>query len=107
MNTEEQSSPSWPKGVPQNLTGYEVPLFKILDETAANYPNQVYTVFQGAARTFRDVKDAADKVAGFLHSKGVKKGDRVLFSKYAGNEIEVDGKERIIMREDEILAIVG
>ena len=37
----------------------------------------------------------------------VKKGDRVLFSKYAGSEIKLDGKEHIFMREDDILAILN
>ena len=36
----------------------------------------------------------------------VKKGDRVLFGKYAGNEINIDGVEHLIMREDDIIAIV-
>jgi chaperonin GroES len=35
----------------------------------------------------------------------VKKSDRVLFGKYAGNEIKIDGVEHLIMREDDILAI--
>lgn len=37
----------------------------------------------------------------------VKKNDRVLFGKYAGNEIKLDGVEHIIMQEDDILAVVG
>jgi chaperonin GroES len=37
----------------------------------------------------------------------VKKNDRVLFGKYAGNEIKIDGVEHLIMQEDDILAIVG
>jgi chaperonin GroES len=36
----------------------------------------------------------------------VKKGDTVLFAKYAGNEIKIDGEEHLIMREEDILAIV-
>ena len=36
----------------------------------------------------------------------VKKGDRVLFGKYAGNEIKIDGVEHLIMHEDDILAIL-
>jgi len=36
----------------------------------------------------------------------VKAGDLVLFSKYAGNEIKIDGEEHLIMREDDILAII-
>jgi chaperonin GroES len=49
--------------------------------------------------------------AGKMNEKGkrvpldVKKGDRVLFGKYAGNEIKIDGVEHLIMREDDILAI--
>jgi len=50
--------------------------------------------------------------AGKLEENGkripldVKKGDRVLFSKYAGNEIKVEGEEHLIVREDDILGIV-
>jgi chaperonin GroES len=36
----------------------------------------------------------------------VKKGDRVLFGKYAGTEIKIDGEELLIMREDDIIAIM-
>jgi chaperonin GroES len=36
----------------------------------------------------------------------VKKGDKVLFGKYAGTEINIDGEEHLIMREDDIIAIV-
>ena len=50
---------------------------------------------------------------GRLDEKGnriameVKKGDRVLFSRYAGTEIKVSGEERLIMKEDDILAILN
>jgi len=37
----------------------------------------------------------------------VKAGDRVLFGKYSGSEIKLDGEEFIIMREDEILGIIN
>jgi chaperonin GroES len=36
----------------------------------------------------------------------VKKGDKVLFGKYAGTEIQVEGEEHLIMREDDIIAII-
>ena len=36
----------------------------------------------------------------------VKKGDRVLFSKYAGTEVKLEGEEHLIMREDDILGII-
>ena len=37
---------------------------------------------------------------------GVKNGDRVLFSRYAGTEIKIDGVEHLFMREDDILAVI-
>jgi chaperonin GroES len=37
----------------------------------------------------------------------VKPGDRILFGKYSGTEIEIDGEEVLIVREDEVLAIMG
>lgn len=37
----------------------------------------------------------------------VKTGDRVLIGKYSGSEIKIDGEELVILREDEILAVVG
>ncbi len=43
---------------------------------------------------------------GKIQKLDVKKGDRVLFSKYAGTEITVEGEERLILREDDVLGIV-
>lgn len=37
----------------------------------------------------------------------VKEGDRILFGKYAGNEIKIDGEELLIMREEEVLGILS
>jgi len=36
----------------------------------------------------------------------VKKGDKILFSKYSGSEINVEGAEHLIMREDDVLAVI-
>ncbi len=36
----------------------------------------------------------------------VKAGDKILFGKYAGTEIQIDGEEHLIMREDDIIAVV-
>jgi chaperonin GroES len=43
---------------------------------------------------------------GALQALEVKKGDRVLFGKYSGNEIKIDGKEHLILKEDEILGVI-
>jgi len=43
--------------------------------------------------------------SGEIAKPGVKKGDRILFSKYAGTDVNVDGDEHIIIREDDVLAV--
>ncbi|HUV78831.1 MAG TPA: co-chaperone GroES [Desulfobacterales bacterium] len=49
---------------------------------------------------------------GKLSEKGnrialeVKKGDRILFGKYSGNEVKVEGEEYLIMREDDVLGVI-
>ena len=70
-------APNWPEDVPHEITGYEKPLYSILDESASNYPDQVYTIFNDATRTYAQVKDTADRIANFLASRGIQKGDRV------------------------------
>ncbi len=42
---------------------------------------------------------------GKVHPLDVKKGDRVLFSKYAGTEINIEGEEHLIIREDDVLGV--
>lgn len=47
------------------------------------------------------------KIAGGkTHTFSIKKGDRVLFGKYAGDEVKIEGKEYKIMKEEEILGIL-
>ena len=43
---------------------------------------------------------------GQVRALDVKKGDRVLFGKYSGSEIKVDGVDHVILREDEILGVI-
>ena len=47
------------------------------------------------------------RVDGYVQEIYVKAGDRVLFGKYSGSEIKLDGEELLIMREDEILGIIA
>lgn len=44
---------------------------------------------------------------GELIPMGVKVGDRVLFGKWSGTEVKIDGEEYLVLREDEILAVLG
>ena len=69
----------------------------IIPDSAKEKPQEGKVIAVGAGKLDEDGKRI---------SLDVKKGDRVLFSKYAGNEIIIDGVEHLIMREDDILAIV-
>ena len=75
MTATTWPTPKWPEDVPHDISGYEKPLFSILDESAASYPDLVYTVFNDATRTYAQVKDTADRIAHFLASHGIQKGD--------------------------------
>ncbi len=43
---------------------------------------------------------------GNVRAPSVKKGDRILFGKYSGSEIKLDGKEYVIMREEDVMAVL-
>ena len=68
-----------------------------IPDTAKEKPIQGQVVAVGNGKR----NDKGDAVA-----LEVKMNDRVLFGKYSGTEIKLDGEERVILREDEILAIV-
>ncbi len=69
----------------------------IIPDTAKEKPQQGSVVAAGDGR----IGENGSRIA-----LEVKVGDRVLFSKYAGTEIKVEGEELLIMREDDILAVV-
>jgi long-chain acyl-CoA synthetase len=77
MADERWPTSNWPEGVAHDISGYDKPLFEVLDEAAREYPNLTYTLFNGAGRTFTQVKETADRIAHFLAARGIKKGDRV------------------------------
>jgi chaperonin GroES len=69
----------------------------IIPDTAKEKPQQGRVIAVGKGKVTED-----GKVLGM----DVKVGDRVLFGKYAGNEIKIDGKEYLMMREDDILGVI-
>jgi chaperonin GroES len=52
------------------------------------------------------VGDGKIKEDGTKIPMQIKKGDRVLFAKYGGTEIKIDGEEHLMMREDDVLAVI-
>ena len=44
--------------------------------------------------------------SGEIRPLDVKKGDRIVFGKYSGNEVKVDGKEYLVLREDDIMGVI-
>ena len=64
--------------VPPHLTYPRIPLYSLLDETAAKYPASPCTNFFGKRLTYREIKELSDRLAASLRRMGVPKGDRVV-----------------------------
>ncbi len=45
-------------------------------------------------------------VSGEIRALDIKAGDKVLFGKYSGTEVKVDGEELLVMKEDDIMAVI-
>ena len=69
----------------------------IIPDTAKEKPQQGKVIAAGAGK----VKDDGKRTP-----LDVKAGDLILFGKYSGQEIKLDGEEYLIMREDEVLAVI-
>jgi chaperonin GroES len=69
----------------------------IIPDTAKEKPMEGLVISVGKGKTADD---------GKLIKPDVKAGDRILFGKYSGNEVKIDGVELLIMREDDILGIL-
>ena len=69
----------------------------IIPDTAKEKPQEAKVIAVGTGR----VTDA-----GKLVALEVKKGDRVLFGKYSGSEVTIEGEEHLIIREEDVLAIL-
>jgi len=70
----------------------------IIPDTAKEKPQEGEIVALGTGK-----RDEDGKIIDFT----VKKGDKVLISKYGGTEIKIEGDNYLIMREDDILGIIG
>ncbi len=68
----------------------------IIPDTAKEKPQEGKVIAVGAGK----VNDSGERIP-----LTVKKNDRVLFTKYGGTEIKIDGVEHLILREDDILAV--
>ena len=69
----------------------------IIPDTAKEKPQQGKVIAAGKGKILE---------TGKVNPLTVKKGDRILFGKYAGTDIKIEGEEHLIMREDDILGII-
>ena len=69
----------------------------IIPDTAKEKPQEAKVVAVGAGKIGDD---------GKRQPMSVKAGDRVLFGKYSGSEVKIDGEEHLIIREEDVLAIL-
>ena len=68
-----------------------------IPDTANEKPMEAMVVAVGNGKIQED---------GSLRKLEVKAGDKILFSKYSGNEIKIDGTDHLILREDDVLAVL-
>jgi chaperonin GroES len=69
----------------------------VLPDTAKEKPRRGKVIAVGTGRRLKD---------GSLQPLEVRKGDEVLFTSYAGDEVKTDAKELLLMREEDILAVI-
>ena len=69
----------------------------VIPDTATEKPIRGKVVATGRGKLLDD---------GSVRALDVKAGDKVLFGKYSGTEIKVDGEELLVMREDDIMAVI-
>jgi chaperonin GroES len=69
----------------------------IIPDTATEKPIQGKVIAVGNCKILED---------GSVRKLDVKVGDKVLFGKYGGTEVKVDGEELLVMREDDIMAVI-
>ena len=70
----------------------------IIPDTAKEKPVEGLVIAVGNGKPLKD---------GKVRPLDVKPGDRILFGKYSGTEVKLDGEDHIIMREDDLLAVLG
>jgi chaperonin GroES len=69
----------------------------IIPDSAKEKPMEGKVIAVGKGKLLED---------GKVHALDVKAGDRILFGKYAGTEVKINGEEHLIMREDDILGVI-
>jgi chaperonin GroES len=69
----------------------------VIPDTAAEKPMQGKIVAVGKGKILED---------GKVRPLDVKVGDKILFGKYSGNEVKVDGEELVVMREEDVMAVI-
>jgi chaperonin GroES len=69
----------------------------VIPDTAAEKPIRGKVVAVGKGKVLED---------GKVRPLDVKVGDRILFGKYGGNEVKVDGEELLVLREEDIMAVI-
>ena len=68
-----------------------------IPDTAKEKPVEGTVIAAGNGKILED---------GSVRKLDVKEGDRILFGKYSGNEVKIDGEEHLILREDEVLGVI-
>ena len=89
------------------MTLKKLTLPELLKNSCSKFSKNLSLNFVASGKkTYQDLYNEVVSIANHLLHLGVKKGDKVVVSKYAGTEVKYEGEEYIILREEDILAIV-
>ena len=69
----------------------------VIPDTASEKPTEGEVIATGSGRILD---------SGEVHSLDVKAGDRILFGTYSGTEVKLNGEEFLVMREDDVMAVI-
>ena len=69
----------------------------VIPDTAAEKPDTGEVVAVGTGKLLED---------GKVRPLDLKKGDKILFGKYSGTEVKIDGEDLLVMREDDVMAVI-
>ena len=70
----------------------------VIPDSATEKPDQGEVIATGNGKIKED---------GSVRPLDVKKGDRILFGKYSGTSVKIDGEELMVMREDDVMAVIN
>ena len=90
----------------RNLPNPKMTAYRYMTESNADRQNETAINYYGNKITHATLKKNIDETANAFAAAGVKEGDKVIYQKYSTTEVKVNGEEYLMVKQNDILAIV-